>query len=94
MSRIFLAESAGWHMSSMLQLTIDGRTAEVWAGTTVAAAILLNRPSFRRSVLGEPRGPLCGMGICFECRATVNGKTQQRTCQLRCEPGMVVNTDA
>jgi len=31
----------------------------------------------RTSVTGEPRGPLCGMGICFECR-TASG---ERTCQ-------------
>lgn len=36
----------------------------------------------RRSVSGEPRGPLCGMGICFECRATVSGVPHRRTCQI------------
>ncbi|HUN86296.1 MAG TPA: 2Fe-2S iron-sulfur cluster-binding protein [Terracidiphilus sp.] len=80
-------------MSSLLKLTIDGSELEVKTGTTVAAAIMMRRPGFRRSVRGELRGPVCGMGICFECRATVNGRTQQRTCQLLCEAGMVVNTD-
>lgn len=36
----------------------------------------------RLSVTGEPRGPLCGMGICFECRATIDGKPHVRTCQM------------
>jgi sarcosine oxidase subunit alpha len=80
-------------MPNTLKLTIDGRNVEVPAGTTVAAAILLGRSGFRRSVQGELRGPVCGMGICFECRATVNHRTQQRTCQLLCEDGMVVKTD-
>lgn len=80
-------------MSRSVTLTIDGREVRVKAGTTVAAAVLLNRPTFRRSVRGEPRGPVCGMGICFECRAVVNGRPQQRTCQLLCEAGMVVKTD-
>lgn len=80
-------------MSNAVKLTIDGSEVEVQSGTTVAAAIMIRRSGFRRSVQGELRGPLCGMGICFECRATVNGKTQQRTCQLFCEAGMVVNTD-
>jgi sarcosine oxidase subunit alpha len=80
-------------MSSNVNLTIDGRTVQVRAGTTVAAAVLLHRSAFRRSVQAEPRGPICGMGICFECRATVDGRTQQRTCQLLCEAGMVVITD-
>jgi hypothetical protein len=80
-------------MPSPLKLTIDGREVQVPVGTTVAAAILNGRSGFRRSVRGELRGPLCGMGICFECRATVNGLAQQRTCQLLCEAGMVVSAD-
>jgi sarcosine oxidase subunit alpha len=66
---------------------------QVQQRTTVAAAIMLNGSHFRRSVHGEPRGPICGMGICFECRATVGGRSQRRTCQLLCEDGMVVKTD-
>ena len=42
---------------------------------------------------GEARGPLCGMGICFECRATVNGQPHCRSCQIICQPGMEVRTD-
>lgn len=52
------------------------------------------RLGFRRSVRGELRGPLCGMGICFECRATVNGHPHVRTCMTTCRDGMVVLTDA
>ncbi|HEY4962870.1 MAG TPA: 2Fe-2S iron-sulfur cluster-binding protein [Terriglobales bacterium] len=47
----------------------------------------------RRSVSGEPRGALCGMGICFECRVSINGRPHCRSCQILCEPGMEVNTD-
>jgi sarcosine oxidase subunit alpha len=32
------------------------------------------------------------MGICFECRAVVNGILYRRTCQLVCESGMTVET--
>jgi sarcosine oxidase subunit alpha len=74
-------------------MTIDGAEVNVQAGATVAAAILIGRSGFRRSVQGELRGPVCGMGVCFECRATVDGQPQQRTCQRLCENGMVVNTD-
>jgi len=49
---------------------------------TIAAALMAAGQSCRTSVTGEPRGPLCGMGICFECRATVHGVPHQRTCQL------------
>lgn len=33
----------------------------------------------RTSVSGEPRGPLCGMGVCFECRSDADDN-QRRTC--------------
>ena len=84
-------------------ITIDGVPFRVPADTSVAAAILnrdLSRPPspdaawiIRRSVGGEGRGPLCGMGICFECRATVDGRPHERTCQLTVRDGMEVRTD-
>ena len=49
--------------------------------------------AFRRSVTGELRGPLCGMGICFECRVTIDGEQHCRSCQTVCENGMDVRTD-
>ncbi len=64
----------------------------VAAGTSVAAAMMMVGEPCRFSASGEPRWPLCGMGICMECRATVNGALHQRTCQLVCSAGMVVVT--
>ncbi len=67
----------------------------VASGTTVAAAAFLAGESiFRRSVRGEARGPLCGMGICFECRVTIDGEPHCRSCQTLCRAGMEVRTDA
>jgi predicted molibdopterin-dependent oxidoreductase YjgC len=82
-------------MSEPIQLRINGQAVSVPAGTIVAAAIeLAGEQCFRRSVTNEPRGPLCGMGICMECRVTINGRAQCRSCQTLCEPGMEVRTDA
>jgi predicted molibdopterin-dependent oxidoreductase YjgC len=63
------------------------------SGTTVAVAIVLAGQACRTSVSGEPRGPLCGMGICFECRVTINGQLHRRSCQVLCEQGMEVDTE-
>jgi hypothetical protein len=77
-----------------VRLTIDGRPIDVPAGTTIAAAILIaGHSAFRRSVTGQPRGPLCGMGICLECRAMVDGVPHRRTCQSPARDGMEVATD-
>jgi predicted molibdopterin-dependent oxidoreductase YjgC len=75
-----------------LDLKVNGISVTVTRGTTVAAAILMTGLPTRRSVTGEPRGPLCGMGICFECRATIDGAPHQRTCQILCAQDMEVQT--
>lgn len=80
-------------MPSTLSLTVNGASVEVEPGTTVAAATMMAAQACRVSTSGAPRGPLCGMGICFECRMTINGKTHCRSCQVLCEPGMDVRTD-
>ena len=78
----------------VVTITVDGARLSVPAGTAVAAALAqAGQPRFRRSVTGQPRAPLCGMGVCFECRATINGQWHARTCQTLCEDGMEVRTD-
>ncbi len=75
-----------------LVLKVNGVPVTVAPRTTVAAAIMMAGVPARRSVTGEPRGPLCGMGICFECRATIDGTPHQRSCQILCAEGMEVRT--
>ena len=81
-------------MSETVTLAVNGIAVEMPAGSLVSAAILKTGTlAFRRSVTGEPRGPLCGMGICFECRVTIDGSPHCRSCQTVCRNGMVVQTD-
>ncbi len=80
-------------MSNGIPITIDGRPHTVAAGTSVAVALLAcGRSRFRTSVQGEARGPLCGMGICFECRVTIDGHAHQRACLVACVAGMSIGT--
>lgn len=81
-------------MPSDVTVTVNGATVAVPVGATVAVAVAVAGQPCRTSVIGEPRGPLCGMGICFECRVTINGRPHCRSCQILCEPGMQVRTDA
>jgi len=74
-------------------LSVNGSPVAVPAGATVAVAMAIAGQACRTSVSGEPRGPLCGMGICFECRVSINGTPHCRSCQILCEPGMEVRTD-
>jgi hypothetical protein len=79
-------------MSEGFSITVNGKQVCVPVGTSVAAAVIMAGEPCRLSVNGEPRGPLCGMGICMECRATVNGVPHRRTCQMMCAPGVDVVT--
>ncbi|KRB11379.1 2Fe-2S iron-sulfur cluster-binding protein [Lysobacter sp. Root690] len=77
-------------------LHIDGVAVEVPAGASVAAAIATRSEvalRFRRSRSGEPRAPLCGMGVCFECRVTIDGVAHQRACLTVAREGMQVRCD-
>jgi sarcosine oxidase subunit alpha len=81
-------------VSELVTLKVNEVPVSLPAGSMVAAAVLAaGVNTFRRSVSGEARGPLCGMGICFECRVNVNGVAHVRSCQTLCENGMDVRTD-
>ncbi|MDD1016767.1 (2Fe-2S)-binding protein [Pseudomonas rubra] len=76
----------------MPDLTLDGRPLHVAAGTSVAAALALGGDGCSRtSVSGQRRAPLCGMGICQECRVSIDGR-RRLACQTLCRDGMQVET--
>lgn len=84
-------------MSETRPVTIElnGELIAVSADASLAAVLLSHgKRTFRRSAAGEPRGPLCGMGICFECIVTVDGVAGVRACLEPVRDGMRVDTDA
>ena len=82
-------------MADSVTLSVNGTAVTVPSGAMVSTAVAMAGVSlYRRSVTGEPRAPLCGMGICFECRVTIYSRAHCRSCQVVCQPGMEVRTDA
>jgi D-hydroxyproline dehydrogenase subunit gamma len=79
-------------MSDSIVVSINGVPVRVAQGSTVAVALLVAGMPARRSVNGSPRSPLCGMGVCMECRAEVDSVMHSRTCQIVCQPNMQVRT--
>ena len=76
-----------------LRLFVDGRPVEARWGQSVAAALLsAGVTRFRTSVAGQGRGPVCGMGTCFECRVTIDGAPHRRACLVAVAEGMEVVT--
>lgn len=80
-------------MLNQVTLTVNGATVSVPSGATVAVAVAIAGQPCRKSVTGEARTALCGMGICFECRVAIDGRAHSRSCQILCEPGMEVSTN-
>ena len=81
-------------MRNHVTISVNGKAVSVPPGTVLAAAVAqAGVSSFHTSVHGEPRGPLCGMGVCFECCVTINGQAHARSCLTLCEDGMEVRTD-
>ncbi|PKV11947.1 2Fe-2S iron-sulfur cluster-binding protein [Xanthomonas prunicola] len=80
-------------MSATVRLHVDAQLVEVPAGASVAAAVALTTLQFRQSSSGQARAPLCGMGVCFECRVRIDGVGQQRACLVDAREGMQVRTD-
>ncbi len=79
--------------AACVHLTIDGRSIAVEAGTTLAAAlVIVGVLGTRTSVSGQPRAALCGMGVCQECRVTIDGRMHALACQTLCREGQVVGT--
>lgn len=80
-------------MSVRLSLWVNAQQVHVPEGATVAVAVALAGGAFRTSRGGEPRAPVCGMGVCFECRVRIDGVAQLRACMTPARDGMQVRTD-
>ncbi|MFM0325061.1 2Fe-2S iron-sulfur cluster-binding protein [Caballeronia glebae] len=82
-------------MAERVRVIINGEPLAVPAFTTVAAAIAIAMRGVggtRRSVSGEPRAAFCGMGVCHECRVTVDGRAHVLGCQTLCREGLSIET--
>ncbi len=73
-------------------IDVDGERIDAVPGESLAAALLAaGMRTFRRTASGAPRGPLCNMGVCFECVVTVDGEPV-RACATEVRQGMRVKT--
>ncbi len=63
---------------------VEGLKGESLAAALTAAGIV----GLRRTNNGAPRGIFCGMGVCFDCLVTVDGRSAQRACLTKVEAGL------
>jgi predicted molibdopterin-dependent oxidoreductase YjgC len=80
-------------MNATLVVSIDGRAVTVAAHMNVAAALVqADVLCTRRALDGAARFALCGMGVCQECRVTIDGQAHRLACQVLCRDGMRIDT--
>jgi glycine/D-amino acid oxidase-like deaminating enzyme len=78
-----------------ISFTFDGAPVAALDGETIAAALAAaGIVAMRRDAGGAARGIWCGMGACFECVVTVDGRARQRACLVKARAGMDVRSGA
>ncbi|WP_330261577.1 (2Fe-2S)-binding protein [Streptomyces sp. NBC_00539] len=75
-------------------LRFDGRGLTAESGQSIAAVLwnagILAWRTTREG--GAPRGAFCGIGSCYDCLVTVNGRPNQRACLVPARAGDTVTT--
>ncbi len=85
------ARRLGERTGERFTFRFEGHAIEAWPGESVAAALLAaGQLTLRLSEQGDPRGMLCGIGACWECRCVVDGRPNTRACLTEAQPGMEV----
>jgi hypothetical protein len=74
-------------------ITVDGERIRAFPGETVAGALLAaGKYALRVTRRGSPRGVFCGIGYCYDCRMTIDGRPNERACLTPARPGCEVLT--
>ena len=75
-----------------VSISFEGAEIPALEGETIAAALsAAGIVAFRETPSGKPRGLHCGMGACFDCVVTVDGKIGRRACLEKVADGMIVS---
>ena len=78
-------------VDSQFTFSFDGKPISAREGQSVAAALLAaGERCLRIDESGNPKGAVCGIGVCWECRCSIDGVPDTRACMTQARPGMVV----
>jgi D-hydroxyproline dehydrogenase subunit gamma len=87
----------GRRRGKQVTIRVNGKPVEACCGETLFAALLAaGIRTFRHSSRDQTkpaRGGFCGMGVCQECRVTVDGRPDRRACMTEVRAGMEVVID-
>ena len=82
-------------MKKQIKININSIETTVYKGDSVLASLVASGYKILKKSrkLNENRGPVCGMGVCYECQVTINGVPNQRACMKEVEEEMTVLTN-
>lgn len=86
---------SGVHRKEPVTIRVNGEPIAAYRGESLLAALLVAgfRTLRHSHVQRQPRGALCGMGVCYECQVTVNGVPGVRACMTEVQDRMEVEVD-
>jgi hypothetical protein len=78
-------------MPGSFTFSFEGRPIAAREGQSVAAALMAaGERCLRIDEAGNPKGAVCGIGMCWECRCAIDGVADTRACMVEARPGMSV----
>lgn len=79
--------------TARIEILFDGKPLRALAGETISAALHANGiQAFRNTRQNKLRGLYCGMGACFDCVVTVDGRAGVRACMETVRDGQTVRS--
>ncbi|MBI5712261.1 MAG: (2Fe-2S)-binding protein [Chloroflexi bacterium] len=85
----------GIERGAAITIKVNGSAVSAHAGESVAAALAAAgfRAVRKTEASGSPRGLFCGMGMCYDCLATIDGIPNTRTCLAEVREGLEIIVD-
>lgn len=75
----------------MFQISFEGKPISAREGQSVAAALIAaGERCLRIDEAGNPKGAVCAIGVCWECRCVIDGVPDTRACMVAVKPGMAI----
>ena len=85
----------GFQPGPAFVIDVDGNPIMAHEGETIATALLaagIHTFHTPDQIHPSPSRLFCGMGVCWQCLVTVDGRPSHRACQTAAQPGMKIET--
>src|SRR6476660_1280589 len=83
------------NMPTRFEFSFEGKPIAAHEGQSVAAALLeAGERCLRIDEAGNAKGAVCGIGVCWECRCSIDGVPDTRACVTEARQGRAAKSIA